>query len=48
VDVAIEALGNPLTFKQATESVVDGGRCVMVGIAVAGQVGEVEINRLVR
>ncbi len=48
VDVAIEALGNPITFKQTTETVVDGGRCVMVGIAVAGQLGSVEINRLVR
>jgi succinate semialdehyde reductase (NADPH) len=48
VDVAFEAIGNPRTFRQATDMVADGGRCVMIGIAAAGVTGEVEITRLVR
>jgi succinate semialdehyde reductase (NADPH) len=48
VDVAFEAIGNPRTFRQATDIVADGGRCVMIGIAAAGVTGEVEITRLVR
>jgi succinate semialdehyde reductase (NADPH) len=48
VAVAFEAIGNPRTFRQATEMVADGGRCVMVGIAGPGVTGEVEITRLVR
>jgi S-(hydroxymethyl)glutathione dehydrogenase/alcohol dehydrogenase len=48
VDVAFEAIGNPKTFRQATEAVGDGGRCVMVGIAPVGLTAEVEITRLVR
>lgn len=47
-DVAIEAVGQPGTFRQATEAVADGGRCVMVGIAGAGVTAQVEITRLVR
>ena len=48
VDVAFEVIGNPRTFRQATEMVADGGRCVMVGIAPTGLTAEVEITRLVR
>lgn len=48
VDVAFEAIGQPRTFRQATEAVADGGRCVMVGIAPVGLTAEVEITRLVR
>jgi succinate semialdehyde reductase (NADPH) len=48
VDVVFEAIGNPATFRQATEMAADGGRCVAVGIAPAGTLGEVEITRLVR
>jgi len=48
VDIAIEALGRPETFKQASEAVVDGGRAVMVGIAPMGVLAPVEITRLVR
>ena len=47
-DLVVEAIGNPGTFRQATEVVADGGRCVMVGIAPAGRTAEVEISRLVR
>jgi S-(hydroxymethyl)glutathione dehydrogenase/alcohol dehydrogenase len=47
-DVVIEAIGNPDTFRQATEMVADGGRCVMVGIAPVGATADVEITRLVR
>lgn len=48
VDVVFEAVGLPATFRQATEMVADGGRCVMVGIAPTGRTAEVEITRLVR
>jgi Zn-dependent alcohol dehydrogenase len=48
VDVAFEALGRPETFVQAVESVRDGGRAVMVGIAPVGLTAPVEITRLVR
>ncbi|XP_004503868.1 uncharacterized protein [Cicer arietinum] len=48
VDVAVEALGRPQTFAQCTQSVKDGGKAVMVGLAQAGSLGEVDINRLVR
>lgn len=48
VDVAFEALGRPETFLNAVESVRDGGRAVMVGIAPAGITAPVEITRLVR
>jgi succinate semialdehyde reductase (NADPH) len=47
-DMAVEAIGHPQTFRQATEAVADGGRCVMVGIAPVGRTAEVEITRLVR
>jgi succinate semialdehyde reductase (NADPH) len=47
-DVAFEAIGRPQTFRQATETVADGGRSVMVGIAPVGLTAEVEITRLVR
>jgi len=30
VEVAIEALGNPVTFMNAVDAVADGGRAVMV------------------
>jgi len=48
VDVAFEALGRPETFVQAVESVRDGGRAVMVGIAPVGATAPVEITRVVR
>ena len=48
VDVSVEAIGHPATFRQATEMTTDGGRCVMVGIAPVGVTAEVEITRLVR
>ncbi|MFN3285799.1 MAG: zinc-binding dehydrogenase [bacterium] len=47
-DVAFEALGRPETFVQAVESVRDGGRAVMVGIAPVGVTAPVEITRVVR
>lgn len=48
VDIAVEALGRPETFATALESVRDGGRAVMVGIAPAGVTAPIEITRLVR
>ncbi len=48
VDVAFEVLGRPETFVQAVESVRDGGRAVMVGIAPSGVTAPVEITRVVR
>lgn len=44
----MEALGKPQTFAQCTLSVKDGGKAVMIGLAQAGSLGEVDINRLVR
>ncbi|CAL9179314.1 unnamed protein product, partial [Musa hybrid cultivar] len=48
VDVAVEALGKPLTFMQCTKSVRDGGKAVMIGLAATNAIGEVDITRLVR
>jgi succinate semialdehyde reductase (NADPH) len=48
VDVAFEAIGLPVTFAQATEMVVDGGRVVPVGIGAIGATAPVEITRIVR
>ncbi|CAM8939863.1 unnamed protein product [Rhodiola kirilowii] len=48
VDIAVEALGRPQTFQQCSLSVRDGGKAVMIGLAKAGSIGEVDINRLVR
>jgi Zn-dependent alcohol dehydrogenase len=48
VDIAVEALGKPATFKQAIMSVRDGGRAVMIGVAPWGATADVEITRLVR
>ncbi|KAB5524630.1 hypothetical protein DKX38_022379 [Salix brachista] len=48
VDIVVEALGKPLTFSQCTQSVRDGGKAVMIGLAQAGAIGEIDINRLVR
>ncbi|XVF15595.1 hypothetical protein REPUB_Repub09cG0167900 [Reevesia pubescens] len=48
VDIAVEALGKPQTFLQCIQSVRDGGKAVMIGLAKSGAVGEVDINRLVR
>lgn len=48
VDVAVEALGRPATFMQCANSVRDGGKAVMIGLAAAGSMGQVDINRLVR
>ena len=48
VDVAFEALGAPQTVLQAFNSVADGGRVVMIGIAAAGETVPLEITRIVR
>lgn len=48
MDVAIEALGRAATFETAVESVVDGGKAVMVGIAPVGEKAGVEVTRVVR
>lgn len=48
MDIAVEALGKSQTFLQCFRSVKDGGKAVMIGLAQAGAVGEVEINHLVR
>ncbi|KAK2965110.1 hypothetical protein RJ640_026120 [Escallonia rubra] len=48
VDIAVEALGRPQTFMQCTQSVRDGGKAVMIGLALSGAKGEVDINHLVR
>lgn len=47
-DIVLEAIGQPATFRQATELAADGGRCVMIGIAPVGRTAEIEITRLVR
>jgi threonine dehydrogenase-like Zn-dependent dehydrogenase len=46
--VAVEALGKASTFAQCTQSVRDGGKAVMIGLAATNVVGEVDITRLVR
>jgi len=48
VEIAVECLGNPITFKQTVDAVVDGGKAVMVGIAPTGIMANVEITKLVR
>ncbi len=48
VDVAFEALGNPITFRQAVGMLADGGRMVAIGIAAGSATAEVEITPLVR
>lgn len=48
VDVAIEALGMPVTVQQAFNSVRDGGKVVLIGIAAAGVEVPLEITRFVR
>ena len=48
VDAAFEALGRPQTVMQAFQSVADGGRVVMIGIASAGETVPLEITRIVR
>ncbi|RAL39825.1 unnamed protein product [Cuscuta campestris] len=48
VDIAFEALGRTQTFGQCVQSVRDGGKAVMIGLALSGSKGEVDINHLVR
>ncbi|KAI6700001.1 hypothetical protein NL676_014325 [Syzygium grande] len=48
VDIAVEALGKRQTFMQCAQSVMDGGKAVMIGLARSGAVGEVDTNRLDR
>lgn len=48
VDIAVEALGNPKTFVQATLAIRDGGKAVIVGLAPMGGVAEIDLVRLVR
>lgn len=48
VDIALEALGKPLTFMQCTKSIRDGGKAVMIGLASNNDIGQIDINRLVR
>lgn len=48
VDIAFEALGRTQTFGQCVQSVRAGGKAVMIGLALSGSKGEVDINHLVR
>lgn len=48
MDVAVEALGRAQTFSQCVQSVMDGGKAVMIGLTLSGAKGEVDINHLVR
>ncbi|GLJ16944.1 hypothetical protein SUGI_0292760 [Cryptomeria japonica] len=48
VDIAMEALGKPGTFKQTVLSVRDGGKAVLIGLAPSGVTAEVDMTRLVR
>lgn len=48
VDIAVEALGKPLTFIQCTKSVRDGGKAVMIGLAASTAFAEVDITHTVR
>lgn len=48
VDVAFEAFGSAMTFRQAAEMLADGGRMVPVGIAPGTTTADVQITRLVR
>lgn len=48
VDVAIEAFGHPDTFASALQSVRDGGRVALAGIAPQGVAASFEITRVVR
>jgi len=48
VDVAIEALGRPETVVQAFTMTRDGGRVVVIGIALGTTIAGIEITRLVR
>jgi S-(hydroxymethyl)glutathione dehydrogenase/alcohol dehydrogenase len=48
VDVCFEALGSPITFRQGTRMLADGGRLVLVGIAAGAARGEVDITPMVR
>ncbi|MEM4005552.1 MAG: zinc-binding dehydrogenase, partial [Desulfurococcaceae archaeon] len=44
VDIAIEAIGHPITIQQAIESVRIGGKVVLIGM---GAKAELEVNRIV-
>lgn len=48
VDVAFEALGHSATFDTCINSVTDGGKVILVGIAPAGMQGQVDLARVVR
>lgn len=48
VDVAFEAFGSAATFGTAVDLVGDHGAVVMVGIAAAGAVGQIDLTRLPR
>ncbi|CAM6089909.1 unnamed protein product [Calypogeia fissa] len=48
VDIAVEALGKASTFVQAVQSVREGGKAVMVGLAPFGVMAEVDLTKLVR
>ncbi|MGH8980292.1 MAG: zinc-binding dehydrogenase [Acidimicrobiales bacterium] len=48
VDVAFEVLGSAATFNVAAGLVGDHGAVVVVGIAAAGAVGEIDLTRLPR
>lgn len=47
-DVAFEALGNPVTFRQTSRMLADGGRMVAIGIAAGDATADIEITPLVR
>lgn len=46
--MAFEALGNPVTFRQAVDMLADGGRMVAIGIAAGRAEASIEITPLVR
>jgi S-(hydroxymethyl)glutathione dehydrogenase/alcohol dehydrogenase len=48
VDVAFEVLGRPETVAQAFQSVADGGRVVVLGLAKPDEAAPIGITRLVR
>jgi len=44
IDVAIEALGKPLTFMQWAKRIRDGGKAEMIGLASSSAMGEIDIK----
>jgi len=48
VDIGIECLGKPATFKQMLNCIAEGGKAIAVGIGPVGEAADVEITPLVR